>query len=366
MNVIQSKNKCKKIKMAKPISEEEVSKLSQLPENWKRVRLNDLCFLITDGKHGDCRNHENSGYFFISAKDIFDGKINYANARQIKKEDFEEVHKRTNLQPNDILVTNSGTIGRIAIATANDKTSKTTFQKSVAIIKKPNSLINSKYLAYHLENDVERIKLVSKGTAQKNLLLGTMSELIIAICPFSEQRAIVSKIELLFSELDNGISNLKLAQEQLKVYRQAVLKKAFEGELTKKWREQQTDLPDAEELLEQIRKEREEAARASGEKLKAVKSFAETELLEFSKLPKEWTWVRVEETSSHIVDCLHSTAKFVDSGFYCIDTTCIENGKILFENARLVNEETYKDRIRRLKPESGDILFSREGQSEQQ
>ena len=107
--------------------------------------------IITDGKHGDCRNHENSGYFFISAKDIFDGKINYVNARQIKKEDFEEVHKRTNLQPHDILITNSGTIGRIAIATANDKTSKTTFQKSVAIIKKPNSLIDSKYLAYHLE-----------------------------------------------------------------------------------------------------------------------------------------------------------------------------------------------------------------------
>ncbi len=84
--------------------------------------------------------------------------------------------------------------------------------------------------------------------------------------PLPEQRAIVSKIELLFSELDNGIANLKLAQEQLKVYRQAVLKKAFEGELTKKWREQQTDLPDAGDLLEQIRKEREEAAKASGKK----------------------------------------------------------------------------------------------------
>jgi type I restriction enzyme S subunit len=40
------------------------------------------------------------------------------------------------------------------------------------------------------------------------------------------------------------------------VYRQAVLKKAFEGELTKEWREQQTDLPTAEELLEQIKEER--------------------------------------------------------------------------------------------------------------
>lgn len=50
--------------------------------------------------------------------------------------------------------------------------------------------------------------------------------------PLPEQRAIVAKIEQLFSELDNGIANLKTAKEKLKIYRQAVLKKAFEGELT--------------------------------------------------------------------------------------------------------------------------------------
>jgi type I restriction enzyme S subunit len=60
----------------------------------------------------------------------------------------------------------------------------------------------------------------------------------------------------LFSSLDKGISELKTAQEQLKIYRQAVLKKAFEGELTREWREQQTNLPTAEELLEQIKEER--------------------------------------------------------------------------------------------------------------
>ena len=47
-----------------------------------------------------------------------------------------------------------------------------------------------------------------------------------------EQRTIVAKIEELFSDLDKGIADLKKAQDQLKVYRQAVLKKAFEGELT--------------------------------------------------------------------------------------------------------------------------------------
>ncbi len=64
------------------------------------------------------------------------------------------------------------------------------------------------------------------------------------LAPLPEQRAIVAKIEQLFSKLDNGIANLKAAQKKLAIYRQAVLKKAFEGELTRQWRERQTNLPE--------------------------------------------------------------------------------------------------------------------------
>jgi type I restriction enzyme S subunit len=48
------------------------------------------------------------------------------------------------------------------------------------------------------------------------------------------QQAIVSKIEELFGELDKGMENLRIAQGQLKTYRQSVLKWAFEGKLTEK------------------------------------------------------------------------------------------------------------------------------------
>lgn len=94
--------------------------------------------------------------------------------------------------------------------------------------------------------------------------------------PLPEQRAIVAKIEELFSELDNGIANLKKAQQQLKVYRQAVLKQAFEGELTKEWRAKQKDLPSADELLEQIQTERQQYYEQQLEEWKqAVKTWEE-------------------------------------------------------------------------------------------
>ena len=110
------------------------------------VKLEDICSQITDGKHGDCNNKEESGYYFLSCKDVAGGRLNYEKARQITKEDFVDTHRRTKLEPNDLLITNSGTIGRMAIAPDNELTKRTTFQKSVAILKPIKSRIEPRFL----------------------------------------------------------------------------------------------------------------------------------------------------------------------------------------------------------------------------
>ncbi len=140
-------------------------------KGWQAARLGEVCSLITDGKHGDCTNEENSGYYFISAKDIRDGIINYENARQITQSDFAETHRRTDLQPGDLLVTNSGTIGRLAIVHDNERTLKTTFQKSVAILKPKPCEISSRFLYYYLTANMKAFIHPAAGAAQKNLLL---------------------------------------------------------------------------------------------------------------------------------------------------------------------------------------------------
>ena len=159
----------------------------------------------------------------------------------------------------------------------------------------PKDFVNKLYLYYYLEKVTKDLYAKAHGSGMVHVTKKKFEETPILLPPLPEQRTIVSKIEQLFSELDNGISNLRLAQEQLKVYRQAVLKKAFEGELTRKWREQQTDLPDARDLLEQIRKEREEVAKVSGKKVKPVKPLTEDEIAELPGLPEGWGWVKMEE-----------------------------------------------------------------------
>ena len=159
----------------------------------KKVRLQDVTLSITDGKHGDCDSAENSGYFFISCKDVHDGIIDYSNARQITEQAFIETHKRTMLEPNDILVTNSGTIGRMALVKDVPETYKTTFQKSVAIVKPDTKAVLPSYLYYKLQNCVTDFINRSNGSAQKNLLLGTMRVFEIDLHEsFDEQRRLAA------------------------------------------------------------------------------------------------------------------------------------------------------------------------------
>nr|VFJ55952.1 MAG: type I restriction enzyme, S subunit [Candidatus Kentron sp. DK]VFJ60111.1 MAG: type I restriction enzyme, S subunit [Candidatus Kentron sp. DK] len=126
------------------------------------------------------------------------------------------------------------------------------------VIRSKEELLNSKYAFYLTLHEafLQPLNELQTGTSYPAVRDSDVFAQMIPLAPLPEQRAIVAKIEQLFSELDNGVANLKTARDKLVLYRQAVLKKAFEGELTREWRESQTDLPSAEELLEQIKAER--------------------------------------------------------------------------------------------------------------
>jgi type I restriction enzyme S subunit len=78
-------------------------------------------------------------------------------------------------------------------------------------------------------------------------------------------------------------------------------------------------------------------------------------------LPAHWKWARAEEICEAIVDCPHSTPAFVPSGVVCLDTNAFKGGRIIPSKVRYVTEESYRDRVKRLAPQPGDIVFAREG-----
>ena len=175
--------------------------------------LGELCSLITDGKHGDCQDELDSGYYFVSVKDLSNGEIFYNKARQITKKDFEETHRRTNLCYGDILITNAGTIGRMAIVKDLPQTTKTTFQKSVAILKPKNGISKSYYLyllvKYHLKDIID----LAGGSTQSNLLLGDLRNFEIKYPGFDLVTKIEDKVKPIFGMIGlKGIENQKLAE----------------------------------------------------------------------------------------------------------------------------------------------------------
>ncbi len=131
-----------------------------------------------------------------------------------------------------------------------------------------------------------------------------LAKSLLPIPPLAEQHRIVAKIEELFSELDQGVASLKTAREQLKVYRQSLLKNAFEGKLTAAWRTAHRDqLETATALQQRIARERQaryqqqladwQTAGQAGPKPKPPKPLpplSAEELAELPELPAGWAY----------------------------------------------------------------------------
>jgi len=80
-------------------------------------------------------------------------------------------------------------------------------------------------------------------------------------------------------------------------------------------------------------------------------------------IPKHWEHTRLKFEASHIVDCLHATPTYrTDGEFPAIRTADIEPGKVRLAQARKISSAEFQRWTARLKPEMGDILYSREGE----
>ena len=188
-----------------------------------RCTLGKLCSLITDGKHGDCKDQPNSGFYFLSVKDVNGSRLVYENARQITEEDFSETNRRTNLQPGDVLFTNTGTIGRMAIAENDPRTYRTTFQKSVAILKPKRDLIDPRFLYYLLHFENANLSEFAAGTTQKNLLLKDIRSFDVSIPPLHQQQAIAHVL----GTLDDKIELNRQMNQTLEEMAQAIFQDWF-------------------------------------------------------------------------------------------------------------------------------------------
>ncbi|NVN36114.1 restriction endonuclease subunit S [Komagataeibacter swingsii] len=107
----------------------------------------------------------------------------------------------------------------------------------------PADGIFNEYLYYYLKAAKYVAEERATGTTFKEISGSAFAKVPVPVAPTNEQRRIVAKIEELFSELDKGVESLTTAREQLKAYRQSLLKHAFAGKLTEEWRSSHDSTP---------------------------------------------------------------------------------------------------------------------------
>jgi type I restriction enzyme, S subunit len=314
-------------------------------------------------------------------------------------------------EKNDLLISVRAPVGDVNIANQ-----KCCFGRGLAAIRFEGKL---KYLFYFIQANKHELEKQGTGSTFKAISGKVLRSFPIPVPPLPTQHQIVEKIEELFSELDHGVESLKKAQQQLKTYRQAVLKDAFEGKLTKEWREQQmvgtpeTDdpvraihelplqdrgrqkdnmpqsgLPTPEELLEQIKAEREahrehELAEWENEVEQWVKDgkmgrkptkpamsknvdvLRKEEIKSLPKLPEKWSWIRLGNLSNDIQigpfgSLLHKS-EYIADGIPVINPSNIKDERISPDLNITISDEKFSE-LTKYKLKEGNVIIGRRGE----
>lgn len=280
---------------------ESKSALLAKHESWERAAVSDVAEILNGYAFKSDRFTSEKGTPLIRIRDVgkdrtntyFDGE--YDDAYLVKN--------------GDLLVGMDGdfrcSIWRGEDALLNQRVCKITLKTDA---------YDFGFLSYALQPYLDAIHAETSAVTVKHLSSKSISEIPLPLPPVEQQKRIVAKIEELFSHVDAGIAFLVKARQQLKQYRQSILKAAVTGEFTKQWREENKDkLEPASQLLERILQERRQKWEAQQlEQLKAKGKVPKDdgwkgkykEPLGFNydgelpELPESWTWASPEQLAS--------------------------------------------------------------------
>lgn len=224
----------------------------KLPEGWIEVEIKDISLKVNYG-YTSKSTLINTGTKFLRITDIQDNHVDWNTVPYCEIDEFDK--PKFLLNKGDIVFARTGaTVGKSYLI--GDKVSNAVFASYLIRIQL-SILIDPKFVYYYFQsgNYWKQIGVKALGVGIPHVNATSLSKLKLPLTSINNQINIVSKIESLFSELDQAENGLQKAKQQLNVYRIAILKSAFEGKLTKLWRDE-NEPEDAEVLKTKIVTER--------------------------------------------------------------------------------------------------------------
>ncbi len=196
--------------------------MERQPKGWMVTKLS----AVADWGSGGTPSRNNPAFFSGKIPWIKTGELGEKYIHSVEEYISEEAIQNSSAKifpKGSVGIAMYGaTIGRLSIWRVDASTNQ-----ACAVAQPYDGILFNEYLYYFLLSEKWSFIKAGKGGAQPNISQSILKDWLIPLAPLNEQKRIVAKIEELFSELDKGIENLKTAREQLKAYRQAVLKHAF-------------------------------------------------------------------------------------------------------------------------------------------
>ncbi|WP_175612976.1 restriction endonuclease subunit S [Fusobacterium mortiferum] len=279
-----------------------------IPDNWIWIRL------------GETGNYKKGPFGSSLTKSIFVAKGEntvkvYEQKNAIKKdwklgdyyitrEYYEKNMKSFSVKSGDIIVSCAGTIGETYILP--DNIEEGIINQALMRITL-NSLVKKEYYIKYFDFMLKKLSnSFSKGTAIKNIPpFKIFKELPFPLIPLEEQKRIVEKLDSLYEKTQKIKEIIEEVKEKTISRREAILSKAFTGELTEKWRSE-NKTSSAEELLykindEKIKEWQKEYKKAEEEGKKKpskpqIKDISEMLVKEDEipyKVPDNWVWTSI-------------------------------------------------------------------------
>ncbi len=361
-----------KIKKQKPLPEiSEDEKPFELPEGWEWVRLG----FITN--YGECDKAEptdtDADTWIVELEDIEKSTSRLLNRVKFSERPFKSSKNKFN--KNDVLY------GKLRpyldkVLVADDSGVCST---EIIPIKVYGNILPS-YLRLLLKSP-RFIAYANESTHGMNLpRLGTDKAInaVVELTAIAEQVRIVNKVDELMSLCDQleqqSLTSLDAHQQLVETLLATLTDSQNAKELAENWSRinQHFDtLFTTEASIDALKQTILQLAVMGKltEQEKACTLECKTSLIDGlsiyddidKRIPKTWSLSKLDNISSAIIDCPHSTPKWADKGFICVRTNQIKPGYLELNDSRYVSEQTYIERIQRLEPSFNDILYSREG-----
>jgi type I restriction enzyme, S subunit len=196
------------------------------PYGWSQLTVEDISTKITDGEHAT-PERTTEGIKLLSARNIQNGYIDFNTGLDyIPDYEYQRIRKRCNPETGDILMSCSGSIGRVTTVELNEPFSMV---RSVALIKPLRKKIKSKYLEHWLRSNFSQqlINKTAHQSSQANIFTGQIKELPVLLPPMQLQE----KFAQIVQRFERLRAQQRESDRQAEHLFQSILHRAFQGEL---------------------------------------------------------------------------------------------------------------------------------------